>query len=67
MYKKADLTGLPEGTDWNTLFEFSDDGNKWTKPMRIIRFNPAEYYAFYSEDTFAYKIIRPATGDKNEP
>ena len=58
MYKKADTTGLPEGTDWNTLFEFSNDGKLWTKPTRCADVHEAKWEA---KNGYCYTTIRPVT------
>jgi hypothetical protein len=59
MYKKADTTGLPEGTDWNTLFEFSDDGENWTKPDRCINIDPRDGLSYMRRTKDWYILIRP--------
>jgi hypothetical protein len=58
-YKKADTTGLPEGTDWNTLFRFSDDGKQWTKPRRCIRVCSGYDFPYRAITGVLYRHIRP--------
>jgi rubredoxin len=59
-YKKADTSGLPEGTDWNTLFQFSNDGEYWTKPLRCSKIVNCPW-KYESSKGKMYSHIRPVT------
>ena len=58
-YQKASIDCLPEGTDWNTKFQFSEDGRYWTSPMRcktVYKENPK----CEAENGIRYNFMRPS-------
>jgi len=59
MYKKADTTGLPEGTDYGHEFQFSHDGDSWSNPMRCIEVGYSYRQPYVASNGIEYKFIRP--------